>query len=104
MSCISQDHYTVKIVFRGLFLAIIHESDAPKGKEPNCFIDVLLLDASDPAHLISRSAEPLGSLLRNLQPLREHHGILEFLLGDWDNRSSVTPGLIQVVKPTKEPV
>ena len=100
----SQDHYTVKVVFRGLFLAIIHESDAPEGTDPNGFVEVLLPDASAPAHLIESSEEPLRTLLRNLQPLREHQGILEFPLADWENPSDLTPGLIQVTKPTKEPV
>jgi len=100
----SQDHYTVKVVFRGLFLALINEGDAPEGAEKNGSIEVLLPDASAPAHLIASSEEPLCTLLRNLQPLREHRGILEFPLADWENPSGLTPGVIQVTKPTKEPV
>ncbi|HEX6903627.1 MAG TPA: hypothetical protein VF789_28210 [Thermoanaerobaculia bacterium] len=100
MSYGNQDHYTVKIVFRGLFLAVIHE---PDGNQDG-FIEVLLPEASSPAHLIAQSKEPLRSLLSNLQPLREHHGVVEFPVADWENRSEFTPGLIQVAKPTKEPV
>jgi hypothetical protein len=101
MSSNSRDHYTVKIVFRGLFLALIHEGAAAAEEG---FLEVLLPDASAPAHLIAASEEPLRSLLRDLQPLREHQGVLEFPVADWENRSGLTPGLIQVAKPTKEPV
>jgi len=87
--------FPVKIVFRGLFLASREEDH----------IDVFLPDASAPAAAIK--AETNGqrrALLEGLQPLREHQAAVEFPLADWDNRSELTPRLVQLHKPTKEPV
>lgn len=91
--------YEVKIVFRGLFLAAIHENETKDGT-----IDVLLPDASWPGRLIGDATGDLLELLQQLQPLREHQAVIEFPVADWDNRSAFTPGLVQVSKPTKEPV
>jgi hypothetical protein len=104
MQAEDQSHYTVKVVFRGLFLAVVHDSEQQEGTPPTGFVEVLLPDASTPAHTIAKSGEEIRPLLESLQPLREHYGILEFPISQWENPSSVTPGVIQVTKPTKEPV
>lgn len=91
------DRYVVKVVFRGLFLARVHEGEGAR-------VEVLLPEASEPGQLLAAASGSLQSQLRRLQPLREHHAILEFHVADWDNRSARTPGLIAVSKPNKEPV
>jgi hypothetical protein len=94
MSEVVPQRYAVKIVFRGLFVASLEASH----------IDVLLPDAALPAAAIAMATEPLRTLLRSLQPFREHYAALEFHLADWDNRSTLTPRLFQLSKPTKPPV
>jgi hypothetical protein len=87
--------FPVKIVFRGLFLASREEDH----------IDVFLPDASSPGAAIKAETDPKRrALLEALQPLREHQAVVEFPLADWDNRSELTPRLLRVHKPTKEPV
>jgi hypothetical protein len=87
--------FPVKIVFRGLFLASREEDR----------IDVFLPDASSPGAAIkAETDDQRRALLEGLQPLREHQAAVEFPLADWDNRSDLTPGLVQLHKPTKEPV
>jgi len=87
--------FPVKIVFRGLFLASREEDH----------IDVYLPDASAPGAAIKAETDPQRrALLEGLQPLREHQAAVEFPLADWENRSELTPRLVQLHKPTKEPV
>lgn len=95
MSDASDATFPVKIVFRGLFLASREEQE----------IDVYLPDASSPAATIKNEKDPVRqALLAGLQPLREHQAAIEFPLADWDNRSELTPRLVQLHKPRKEPV
>jgi len=90
--------FPVKIVFRGLFLASIPEDEKDH-------IDVFLPDATSPGAIIKAETNAARqALLAGLQPLREHHAVIEFPLADWDNPSEQTPRLVQVHKPTKEPV
>jgi hypothetical protein len=97
MSKDGHGRYEVKVVFRGLFLACIHE---PTGAIKAGSIEVLLPNARSG----QGSSQALQELLTAMQPLREHQAVVEFPIADWDNRSALMPGLIQVDKPTKEPV
>lgn len=94
MSECSEDRYTVKIVFRGLFVASVEQTR----------IDVLLPDASMPSRVLTGEPDPLRTLMSALQPFREHRAALEFHLADWDNHSSLLPRLVHLQKPTKGPV
>lgn len=87
--------FPVKIVFRGLFLAARGERE----------INIYLPDATSPAAAIENETNPVRqALLAGLQPLREHQAAIELPLADWDNPSELTPRLVQLHKPTKEPV
>lgn len=94
MSWDANDLFTVKIVFRGLFVASIERFS----------VDVLLPDASAPDEAIEKEKDPRQTLLRSLRPLREHQVAVEFYVSDWHNRSDLTPQLVELHKPTKEPV
>lgn len=84
--------FEVNVIFRGLFLAHHNENG----------LAVLLPDGRNPARIHQAATE--GSPLRQLGPFREHHGVLEFPLAAWQNRSLALPDLMEVHKPTKEPV
>lgn len=89
--------YTVKIVFRGLCLA---------RKKPDQGLEIFLPDASVVPQPTEEEAgaDARARVLRAVGQFREHHAVLEFPQADWDNKSAITPRLLQVTKPTKEPV
>lgn len=88
--------YTVKVVFRGLCL--VH-------KDPlNRRFDLLLPDASDLPHPSQVPQDKREQILFQNPPVREHTAVLEFHQADWENHSAITPRLLQLTKPTKEPV
>jgi hypothetical protein len=90
--------YPVKIVFRGLCLA--------RKNRDRENLEIFLPDASTLPQPSAEDAVTDGRarVLRAAGPIREHQAVLEFPQADWENRSSITPRLLQVVKPTKEPV
>jgi hypothetical protein len=89
--------YTVKIVFRGLCLV---QKKADQG------LDFFLPDASivPQPRAVDAENDARARLLRKVRPFREHHAVLEFPRADWENKSAITPRLLQINKPTKEPV
>lgn len=94
----SEERYTVKIVFRGLCLA---RKNLDRGQ-----LDFFLPDASALPSPCAADGETdaRAQVLRALGPFREHHAVLEFPQADWENKSAITARLVQVSKPTKEPV
>lgn len=89
--------YIVKIVFRGLCLA---------RKRPDDGLEFFLPDASVVPQPTDGDAktDPRKRVLRAIGRFREHHAVLEFLQAEWENQSSIMNNLVQVTKPTKEPV
>jgi hypothetical protein len=86
------DRFTVKVVFRGLFLALA-------GKDE---LKVLLPQASDPAERVKREKNKVRkALFKRLQPLREHHAAIELSWGDLDPSSPAKDELLRVDKPSK---
>jgi hypothetical protein len=94
----NEERYTVKVVFRGLCL--INKNLAESKLEfflPEASTEPVI-QPDDPAREVKER------ILQENRPFREHHSVLEFPQAGWLNPSSVTPRLVQVTKPTKEPV